>query len=81
MKPRPILGSQLAEFAEDKDRLDVLAVHKQGEIVLIPVNPYGQLPIHSPTSRRPATPGGTRECELITSLRSSESDSTAEASS
>lgn len=30
-----ILGSQLAEFAEDKDRLDILAVDKQAEIVLL----------------------------------------------
>jgi hypothetical protein len=30
-----VLGSQLAEFAEDKDRLDVLAVDRQGEIVLL----------------------------------------------
>lgn len=30
-----ILGSQLAEFAEDKDRLDVLALDESGELVLI----------------------------------------------
>src|SRR5688500_17403559 len=30
-----ILGSQLAEFAEDKDRLDILAVDKQAEMVLL----------------------------------------------
>jgi hypothetical protein len=30
-----VLGSQLAEFAEDKDRLDVLAVDESGEIVLV----------------------------------------------
>jgi RecB family endonuclease NucS len=30
-----VLGAQLAEFAEDKDRLDVLAVDRQGEIVLL----------------------------------------------
>jgi hypothetical protein len=29
-EPLLILGSQLAEFAEDKDRLDVLAVDNQG---------------------------------------------------
>src|SRR5690348_16002083 len=34
-EPLLVLGSQLAEFAEDKDRLDVLAVDRQGEIVLI----------------------------------------------
>ncbi len=30
-----VLGSQLAEFAEDKDRLDVLALDKRGEVVLL----------------------------------------------
>jgi hypothetical protein len=30
-----VLGSQLAEFAEDKDRLDVLALDTRGEIVLL----------------------------------------------
>lgn len=30
-----VLGSQLAEFAEDKDRLDVLAVDRNGELVLL----------------------------------------------
>jgi hypothetical protein len=30
-----VLGSQLAEFAEDKDRLDVLALDRYGEIVLL----------------------------------------------
>lgn len=30
-----VLGSQLAEFAEDKDRLDVLALDQTGELVLI----------------------------------------------
>lgn len=34
-EPLLILGSQLAEFAEDKDRLDVLAVDETGELVLI----------------------------------------------
>ena len=34
-EPLLVLGSQLAEFAEDKDRLDVLAVDKRGEIVLV----------------------------------------------
>src|SRR5581483_6119045 len=34
-EPLLVLGSQLAEFAEDKDRLDVLAVDKRGEIVLL----------------------------------------------
>jgi hypothetical protein len=34
-EPLMILGSQLAEFAEDKDRLDVLAVDETGELVLI----------------------------------------------
>jgi RecB family endonuclease NucS len=29
-----VLGSQLAEFTEDRDRLDVLAVDRDGEIVL-----------------------------------------------
>jgi hypothetical protein len=41
-EPLLILGSQLAEFAEDKDRLDVLAVDKQGEIVLIELKVDGQ---------------------------------------
>lgn len=30
-----VLGSQLAEFAEDKDRLDILALDRNGEIVLL----------------------------------------------
>src|SRR4051794_27066746 len=30
-----VLGRQLAEFAEDQDRLDVLAVDTDGELVLI----------------------------------------------
>jgi hypothetical protein len=30
-----ILGRQLAEFQEDKDRLDILAIDKDGELVLI----------------------------------------------
>src|SRR4051795_12022364 len=30
-----VLGRQLAEFEEDKDRLDVLAIDTDGEIVLI----------------------------------------------
>jgi len=34
-EPLLIIGSQLAEFAEDKDRLDVLAVDETGELVLI----------------------------------------------
>jgi hypothetical protein len=34
-EPLLILGSQLAEFAEDKDRLDVLAVDETGELVLL----------------------------------------------
>ena len=34
-EPLLILGSQLAEFAEDKDRLDVLALDDSGELVLI----------------------------------------------
>jgi hypothetical protein len=34
-EPLMVLGSQLAEFAEDKDRLDVLAVDETGELVLI----------------------------------------------
>ena len=33
-EPLLVIGSQLAEFAEDKDRLDVLALDKSGEIVL-----------------------------------------------
>ena len=41
-EPLLILGSQLAEFAEDKDRLDVLAVDKQGEIVLVELKVDGQ---------------------------------------
>lgn len=34
-EPLLILGSQLAEFAEDRDRLDVLAVDLTGELVLV----------------------------------------------
>jgi hypothetical protein len=34
-EPLLILGHQLAEFEEDKDRLDVLALDRSGEIVLI----------------------------------------------
>jgi len=34
-EPLLVLGSQLAEFAEDQDRLDVLAVDDTGELVLI----------------------------------------------
>jgi len=34
-EPLLILGRQLAEFAEDQDRLDVLAVDQDGELVLI----------------------------------------------
>jgi hypothetical protein len=34
-EPLLVLGRQLAEFEEDKDRLDVLAIDKDGEIVLI----------------------------------------------
>jgi hypothetical protein len=30
-----VLGSQLAEFAEDRDRLDVLAIDTEGELVVI----------------------------------------------
>jgi hypothetical protein len=41
-EPMLILGSQLAEFAEDKDRLDVLAVDKQGVIVLLELKVDGQ---------------------------------------
>jgi hypothetical protein len=41
-EPLLILGSQLAEFAEDKDRLDVLALDMQGEIVLIELKVDGQ---------------------------------------
>jgi hypothetical protein len=41
-EPLLILGSQLAEFAEDKDRLDVLAIDKQGEIVLLELKVDGQ---------------------------------------
>jgi hypothetical protein len=41
-EPLLVLGSQLAEFAEDKDRLDVLAVDKRGEIVLLELKVDGQ---------------------------------------
>jgi hypothetical protein len=41
-EPLLILGSQLAEFAEDKDRLDVLSVDKNGEIVLLELKVDGQ---------------------------------------
>jgi hypothetical protein len=41
-EPLLILDSQLAEFAEDKDRLDVLSVDKQGEIVLLELKVDGQ---------------------------------------
>ena len=41
-EPLLILGSQLAQFAEDKDRLDVLAVDKRGEIVLLELKVDGQ---------------------------------------
>lgn len=34
-EPLLVLGRQLAEFEEDKDRLDVLAIDKDGEVVLI----------------------------------------------
>jgi len=34
-EPLLVLGNQLAEFAEDKDRLDILALDRFGEIVLI----------------------------------------------
>jgi len=34
-EPLLVLGSQLAEFAEDRDRLDVLAVDRNGELVLL----------------------------------------------
>lgn len=34
-EPLLVLGSQLAEFAEDKDRLDVLALDREGEDVLL----------------------------------------------
>jgi hypothetical protein len=34
-EPLLVLGSQLAEFAEDKDRLDILGVDRDGEIVLL----------------------------------------------
>jgi hypothetical protein len=34
-EPLFVLGRQLAEFEEDKDRLDILAVDKDGEIVVI----------------------------------------------
>lgn len=30
-----VLGSQLAEFTEDRDRLDVLAIDREGELVLV----------------------------------------------
>jgi hypothetical protein len=30
-----VLGHQLAEFAEDRDRLDILALDRSGEIVLV----------------------------------------------
>lgn len=30
-----VLGHQLAEFEEDKDRLDILALDRSGEIVLV----------------------------------------------
>jgi hypothetical protein len=33
-----VLGHQLAEFEEDKDRLDILALDRFGEIVLIELN-------------------------------------------
>jgi hypothetical protein len=41
-EPLLILGSQLAEFAEDKDRLDVLALDSQGEVVLLELKVDGQ---------------------------------------
>lgn len=34
-EPMLVLGQQLAEFEEDKDRLDILAIDKDGEIVLV----------------------------------------------
>lgn len=34
-EPLLVLGSQLADFAEDKDRLDVLAVDDSGELLLV----------------------------------------------
>jgi hypothetical protein len=34
-EPLLVLGRQLAEFAEDQDRLDVLAIDEDGELVLI----------------------------------------------
>ena len=34
-EPLLILGNQLAEFEEDKDRLDILALDRSGEIVLV----------------------------------------------
>ncbi len=34
-EPMLVLGQQLADFEEDKDRLDILAIDKDGEIVLI----------------------------------------------
>lgn len=45
MSARPERGgvsSRLAEFSEDKDRLDILAVDKQGEIVLLELKVDGQ---------------------------------------
>ena len=41
-EPLLVLGSQLAEFAEDKDRLDVLAVDKQGELILMELKVDGE---------------------------------------
>ncbi|MGH3849919.1 MAG: hypothetical protein ACRDRT_09495, partial [Pseudonocardiaceae bacterium] len=34
-EPMLVLGQQLADFEEDKERLDILAIDKDGEIVLI----------------------------------------------
>lgn len=34
-EPLLVLGNQLAEFAEDRDRLDILALDRSGEIVLV----------------------------------------------
>jgi hypothetical protein len=34
-EPLLVLGHQLAEFAEDRDRLDILALDRSGEIVLV----------------------------------------------
>jgi RecB family endonuclease NucS len=34
-EPLLVIGRQLAEFTEDKDRLDVLAVDEAGELVLM----------------------------------------------